>query len=54
MSEEELKAEVARLAAEVESLKEKMKKLPTRRIGDKWYTEGEFQVIIDDARKWRL
>ena len=45
---------IAELTAEVKSLKEKIKELPTRRIGDKWYTEGEFQVRINDARTWHL
>jgi hypothetical protein len=45
---------IAELTAEVKSLKEKMETLPTRRIGDRWYTEGEFQQRIQDARIWRL
>ena len=45
---------IAQLTAEVESLKEKIKELPTHRIGDRWYTEGEFKVFINDARVWRL
>ena len=50
----ELNAEVARLKAEVEELKEKMKTLPTRKIDGKWYTEGQFQQLIQDARNWGL
>ena len=46
--------EIAQLKAEVESLKAKINELPTRRIGDKWYTEGEFQVRINDVRAWHL
>ena len=45
---------IAELTAEVKSLKEKIKELPTHRIGDKWYTEGEFQVRINDVRTWHL
>jgi hypothetical protein len=43
-----------RLKADVEDLKAKMKDLPTKRIGDRWYTEAEFQIRINDARFWRL
>ena len=45
---------IAELTAEVKALKEKMEILPTRQIGDRWYTEGEFQQRIQDARAWRL
>ena len=45
---------IAELTAEVKSLKEMIKELPTQRIGDKWYTEGEFQVRINDVRTWHL
>jgi hypothetical protein len=45
---------IAELTAEVKAIKEKMEKLPTRQIGDRWYTEGEFQQRIQDARAWRL
>jgi cell division protein FtsB len=54
MDNEELKAENARLKAEVEAIKEKMKTLPTRQINGKWYTEGQFQQLIQDARNWGL
>jgi len=50
----EYQAENTRLKAEVESLKEKMKELPTHNIGDRWYTEAQFNMIINDARIWRL
>jgi FtsZ-binding cell division protein ZapB len=51
---EALLEEIARLKAEVEELKEKMKTLPTRQINGKWYTEGQFQQLIQDARNWGL
>jgi hypothetical protein len=54
MDNEELKAENDRLKAEIEFIKEKMDKVPTRQIGDKWYTEGQFQQLIQDARNWGL
>ena len=54
MDKDELLAENARLKAEIQSIKEKMDKLPTRQIGDKWYTEGQFQQLIQDARNWGL
>ena len=44
----------ARLKAELDALKEKMKTLPTRQIDGKWYTEGQFQQLIQDARNWGL
>ena len=50
MDNEELKAENARLKADIEAIKETLSKLPTRQIGDKWYTEGQFQQLIYDAR----
>jgi regulator of replication initiation timing len=40
--------------AEVEAMKEKMKTLPTRQIDGKWYTEGQFQQLIQDARNFGL
>jgi len=45
---------IAELTAEVKALKEKMETLPTRQIGDRWYTEGELQQRIQDARAWLL
>jgi cell division protein FtsB len=54
MDNEELKAENARLKAEVEGLKDKIKMMPTRQIDGKWYTEGQFQQLIQDARNWGL
>jgi len=44
----------ARLKAELDAMKEKMKTLPTRQINGKWYTEGQFQQLIQDARNWGL
>jgi predicted nuclease with TOPRIM domain len=54
MDKDELLAENARLKAEVEALKDKIKTMPTRQIDGKWYTEGQFQQLIQDARNWGL
>jgi predicted nuclease with TOPRIM domain len=54
MDKDELLAENARLKAELEALKDKIKTMPTRQIDGKWYTEGQFQQLIQDARNWGL
>jgi hypothetical protein len=52
--EAKLMDRIAELTEELKTLKEKMAKLPTRQIAGRWYTEGEFQQLIQDARIWRL
>ena len=54
MTLEELQAENAMLKAEIEAIKETLSKLPTKQIGNRWYTEGQFQMLINDARLLRL